>query len=78
MSEACISINYGVFFHSVVSLATTESQERKNPTSDRFAGGAPAVGAPFGVLTDILFRFGRSHVARMLMLLVISNGLRDC
>ena len=28
-----ISINYGVFCYSLVSLATTESQERKNPTS---------------------------------------------
>ena len=78
MSEACISINYGVFFHSVVSLATTESQERKNPTSSRVAEGAPARVAPFGVLTGILFRFGQPSFERMPMLLLISNRLRDC
>ena len=78
MSEALISINYDVFCYCVVPLATTEPQERKNPTSSRFGGGALAHGAPFGVLTGILFRFGTAHVARMLMLLVISNRLRDC
>ena len=55
MSDALISINYGVFCYSVVPLATTEPQERKNPTSGRFGGGARARWVPFGVLTGILF-----------------------
>ena len=78
MSEALISINYGVFCYSVVPLATTESQERKKSHIETFRRGGPRRVAPFGVLTGILFRFGQPNFERMPMLLLISNRLRDC